>query len=183
MDLKQAYKILSWHNTSRDKPPGESVGLFIPLPENLSKQFPPDGKAQEDTSPCHVTLYYIGELENSKQQDMIGVVRSVAKITKPFQVSLAPSNFFVNKKNQKIIHSPVIGEDLQKLHYVVQGAFKFLELPFLDKYPEYKPHVTIEYVNEGEQEKYGNLSPRGEWLVDHFWIWGTEKPEVIRLEG
>lgn len=46
----------------------------------------------------------------------------------------------------------------------------------------WQPHVTIEYINKGEKEKYKDLEPKGKWTLNNIWIWGTEEPHMITLE-
>lgn len=180
MEQRQVYEILKWHESKES--PGENVGIFVPLPEDIARQFPLEGKEKEDSSPSHVTVLYIGDLADSdKQKKLIDVVQKTASVLNPFEVNLGKVEEFVNDKNQKVTHSSVEGKDLHKLHNILKGVFKLIGIPFSDKYPEYKPHVTIEYIDEGKEEKFENVKPQGKWIVDHFWVWGVDKPHMIRL--
>ena len=173
-------KILKWHKTTRGDP-GQHVGVFIPLPDELANQFPADGKAGEDSSPPHVTVLYVGDLEDLEdQEEFIDVVEEATNSLMPFEVSLGPVEEFKNE-GQRVTHSSVKGKDIHKLHKILVKALKSARIPFSDKHPVYSPHVTIEYVNDGEEEKYADKKPSGDWVVDHFWIWGTNEPHLVKL--
>lgn len=173
-------KILKWHEETR-RDPGHHVGIFVPLPEEIAQQFPAEGKEGEDSSPPHVTVLYVGDLKDSeKQEEFVDVVKKTASALAPFEVDLGNVEEFSNE-GQRVTHSPVRGKDLHKLHNVFKGVLKLMGIPFSDKHPEYKPHVTIEYVNEGDDEKFSHLIPQGNWIIDHLWVWGTEKPHMVRL--
>lgn len=180
MDQEQVYKIVQWHKTRENL--GEHVGIFVPLPEDLAGQFPPEGKEGEDSSPPHITLLYVGDMKDPKEQKkMIDVVKKTVSALGPFEVSLGIVKEFLNEKNQRVTHSIVEGEELHKLNNILKGVFKLVGIPFSDKYPEYKPHVTIEYIEEDEEERFANTRPQGDWIVEHIWIWGADKPHMVRL--
>ncbi len=180
MDQRQIYEIMKWHETREE--PGKHVGIFAPLPDEVASQFPTEGREGEDSSPSHVTVLYVGDLEDAgKQKELIDVVQKTASALGPFEVSLGRVEEFLNDKKQRVTHSPVEGQDLHKLHNVLKGVFELMGIPFSDKYPEYKPHVTIEYINEGKEERFEAVRPQGSWIVDHFWVWGADKPHMVKL--
>jgi 2'-5' RNA ligase len=174
-DLKLIYKILQWHT------PSDSVGVFAPLPPEIANQFPVDGKESEDTSPSHITLVYLGDLPQQFEEAVREIVNDVCVETKPFTVKLSKPKTFVNDKNQTIIHSPVVSGRLQKFHNNLKDRLLKNSIPVSNKFPEYKPHVTIEYVGEEEDSQYGDVKPEGDWIVDSVWIWGMSEPHMVLL--
>jgi 2'-5' RNA ligase len=180
LDLKSLYKTLSWHKADRDHPPGEKVGLFIQVPEHIACQFPP--KPGEDSSPPHITLLYIGNLPPSFEAKLDEVVGNVCENFKRFTVKLGSVKRFINDEQQKVYHSPVISKRLQVLHKTLLTEFQFGQLPYSTKYPEFKPHITIEYVNPGESPKFTDLCPEGSWEVDSVWVWGISEPKLYFLK-
>lgn len=169
LDLKSLYKTISWHKADRDHPTGEKVGLFIQVPEHIACQFPP--KPGEDSSPPHITLLYIGNLPASFEAKLDEVVENVCENFKRFTVSLGSVKKFINDEQQKVFHSPIKSKRLQVLHKTLITEFQFGQLPYSTKYPEFKPHITIEYVNAGENPKFADLCPEGSWEVDSVWVW------------
>jgi len=178
IDLQLVYKIMNWHAAKADN---KHVGLFIPLPSNVAKQFPEDGREGEDSSPEHITLVYIGEFHNELEDKLKNIVQIFASKTKPFSVKLVKPKKFVNDEGQTVLYSPVKSSKLNKLHYALKQVLRTNQIPLNNKYPEYKPHVTIEYVSPEEKPKYRDLCPKGEWTVDAVWIWGASEPYMIHL--
>jgi 2'-5' RNA ligase len=178
-DLKHIYKVVNWHQTQRDHKPGESVGVFITIPEALAKQFPEDGKKGHDTSPAHITVLYCGDLPLLFEDKLKEVVKGVCEQIKPFNVSLKRPDKFINHKNETIIHSPVKSKKLHAFNGMLKNALLLNQVPVENKHPEYKPHITIRYLNENEEDIYNDPEPVGEWMVDSVWIWGGKSPYLV----
>lgn len=177
-DLKLIYQTVLWHNSQREHKPGESVGIFIALPEEISKQFP---QLKEDSSPAHITVLYCGDLPLSFEETLKQTVIKCCENIKPFTVSLKKPKKFVNDKNQTIFHSPVKSSKLDNFHETLKKALLINQVPVSNKFPEFKPHCTIEYVEEGQEPKYGDIVPVGEWEVNSCWIWGASQPYLVGL--
>jgi len=171
MELSNLYKTLKWHEHQRDKVPGESVGLFITLPSEIAEQYPTEGKEGQDSSPPHLTLLYIGDIPTQFEEKILEVVKQVCENFRKFKVKIKKPRKWINDKNQTIYHSPIASSKLVKLHDALKQAFDLNQIPYSKKYPDFKPHVTIEYVNEGEQPKFQNIKPEGEFIVEGIWIW------------
>lgn len=161
----------------RDHKPGESVGVFATLPPEVSNQFP---NKDEDSSPPHITVCYIGDIPLQFENKVEEVTKKVAAMFRPFKVKLGPPKEFINHKNQTIIHSPVKSKKLKELNRALRLFFLQSLIPVDNKHPEYKPHVTIEYVNEDSEPIY-DVVPQGEWIIDHLWVWGGTEPKLIIL--
>lgn len=181
MNLLDIYELVDWHQNNRDKPPGESVGLFIPLPRDLASQYPPKGEGR-DSSPPHVTLLYCGTVPGHMENKMEEVCREACSSFKSFSVKIKKPRKFVNDKNETIRHSPVASIRLKRFHDYMKEAFIQAGLPVSDKYPEFKPHITIEYVAEGEKSQYKDIKPQGIFEVEEVHLWGTTQPYVFKLK-
>jgi len=164
------------------KTPGEKVGLFILLPKELAKQYPPEGKAGEDDSDPHVTLLYVGDVPNNKFDDLEQIVREELTRMGPFEVELLPPDTFVNDEDQTILHSPVKGDILEPLSGIIKE--RLIDEGFEFKHPDrpFKGHVTIEYVDPGEEPQFSDVMPMGSWLVNEIEIWGLGDPRIIKLD-
>ena len=182
LDLTQLYNTLNWHNNQRDFPSGEKVGLFIAVPDHIAAQFKNDAKSKEDTSPAHITLLYIGNLPAMFEEKLSEVVEAVCGDFKSFDVKLGKVRKFTNAEGQKVFHSPIKSNKLQKLHEKLKIEFQFAQLPFSLKYPKFKPHITIEYVDPGHTRRFPEICPEGCWTVDSVWVWGTKQPKLYFLK-
>src|SRR3990167_8595196 len=120
-DLSLLYKILNWHNETHHD---NSVGLFIPIPQELSQQFPEDGRQGEDSSPAHITLLYIGQFSQHLEPKLITIIKNVCDCTRPFPVRFAKIRKFVNEKKQEIYHVPVKSNRLIQLHNTLKNELQ-----------------------------------------------------------
>ncbi len=179
-DLKQIYKVINWHENDRDEK-GKHVGLFILLPSDIAEQFPEEGKEGEDNSPSHITLLYVGEYPLTMEDRLKEIVCESCSMIKPFKVRLQNPKKFNNDEGQIVRHSPISSKKLKQFHQFLRKIFFKYHIPFSDKHPEYKPHVTIEYINKGEKAKFKKIKPKGFFVVDHIWLWGTNEPYLIPL--
>jgi len=175
-NLSQIYEIVSWHK-ERDKEPGKGVGIFVPLPQDLAKMIPTDGREQEDSSPHHITVLYIGDLNPHFEGKLTNIIQNICSKMKPFKAKLGskPRRFY-NDKEQTVLHLPVFSQKLKKLHHTFKDELLKNMIAVKDKYPEYKPHSTLEYVNEGERSKYRKFrfSENKEFMVEGVWVWRNE---------
>lgn len=140
-------------------------------PKEVASQFPSEGKEGEDSSPPHVTLVYIGNLPAKFEDRLKEVVKNVCDNFKSFDVKLGSPKKLVNDKGQKVFYSPVKSRRLALLHELFKAEFQRNQIPFSNKYPEFKPHITIEYVDPGCKRQYPELCPEGQWKIDSVWIW------------
>lgn len=167
------------------KEPGEHVGLFIPLPADLAEQYPIEGREGEDDSDPHMTLLYIGDVSEDKFDELISVIKESLQGISSFELSLLPPESFKNKEDQEIIHSPleIISDDidLTELHNILRRNIEDANFE-VKAHKEFKPHITIEYVNPNEESKFKDIQPTGSWLVDEIEIWGLGDPHIIKLD-
>ena len=179
-DLQSIAKTLVWHH--RDNEHKDSIGIFAVLPKEIARQFPEEGKQAEDNSPAHVTVLYIGSVLPAVENKLLNVVKDVCEKTKPFKAQLKKPRKFINDKGQIILHSPVKSSRLVRFHENLRTALLNAGIQVDNKFPEFKPHVTIAYVNsKKELKKYKEVKPEGEWIVDSVWLWSTTQPHLILL--
>jgi len=182
-DLKTIYQVINWHQSNREKPPGESVGLFAVLPKEIACQFPSIGKEGEDSSPAHVTVLYIGDMPRQFEKKLIKVVGSICEKIRPFKLRLGRPRKFVNDEGQIILHSPVKSNRLHKLNDLLKQELMNNQINVVNKFPEYKPHVTIAYCNSRKELKaFKDVHPEGEWMIDSLWVWGGAEPHLIQFK-
>jgi 2'-5' RNA ligase len=160
---------------------GESVGLFIPLPKNLAKKFPSLG--QEDTSPSHVTFLYIGDFKgNARQAELVDVLKDVCRRWWPVcKAVLGDVDYFDHHdKDRRVPHVCVdFDKDLSGFRQRVKQELTNAGIEVGDRFPEYKPHVTLAYMPGMDGEWKGKV-PKGSWDFDKMEVWGL--PKVHRLQ-
>lgn len=180
--LLDIYNVINWHKNQKDHELGKSVGLFATLPSELSKQFPNTGKQGEDESPSHVTVCFIGSVPCELEDKIRKVAEICCNTIRPFSVILKKPKTFTGPDYKYILHSPVKSSKLLDLHDTLKRAFLATQIPIDNKFPEYKPHVTIAYCkDDNELEQYQDISPEGSFEINHLWLWGMGQPYLIHL--
>ncbi len=161
---------------------GTSVGIFLKAPPEIARQRPPLG--DDDSSPAHVTVMYIGELKESRRDELMDLTRSVIGGTRAFDVRLAakpsyfpPSDHSEGRKVAKMEILDGAGHPLHRLRQKLWDGFRAAGFPFKDSWPKYKPHMTLGYI-EPEAE-YDGPVPRGQWTVRGLDLWGWDPDEYV----
>jgi len=161
---------------------GEHVGLFIPLPKRLAKQFPSLGG--EDTSPSHVTFLYLGTVKSKKDQECLLEALKEIKSDWPKVTATLDglSHFDHADKDRRVAHVEV------KFDKDVAGMRKRIKQDLIDggvsvedNYPDYNPHVTLAYMPGKDTPDYDGKIPEGKWDFDEMELWGLPKIHKIPL--
>ncbi len=161
---------------------GGSVGLFIPLPKNLAKKFPSLG--HEDTSPSHVTFLYIGEFKGQKKQAiLLERLKDICRRWWPMcHAVLGDLDYFDQEDHdRRVPHVSVdFDKDLSGFKQRVKQELQDAGIPVGDKFPEFKPHVTLAYM-PGMDAEWKKRTPKGKWKFNEMEVWGLPKVHKIRL--
>lgn len=158
----------------------EHVGLFLPLPARLARQYPAEGKEGEDQSPPHVTLLYIGDVEDERVRELEAVLRRAVQAVPPLELKLLPPRTFQNDSGQTILHSGVDCPVLETVHNALRSALERRGFD-VQAYDEFKPHVTIEYIDHGERARFADIAPRGRWRTDSVGFWVEDDRKELPL--
>jgi 2'-5' RNA ligase len=163
----------------------KSVGLFIPLPQELAAQFP---KKEKDTSPQHVTFLYVGEVPPEREQEFLGVLENIFLNAGAVQAVLDGVGSFQSQTNKVVFSKVRFSEDLSALRDRAREALETAGFEVQDSWQMYQPHSTIEYLDDPFQIWTGT-PPQGSWEFNSLEVWGLpDDYEVsfgtpIRLRG
>jgi len=157
----------------KSETPFKHVGLFIRLPDDLAKQFPRGGRG-DDESPPHLTLLYYGDADPVGVEKFGDAVRPVLLSSPSMRLRLGPVASFKNQDGQTVRHCPVYGKGLQRLFDALKKALAVAGDGWKPTYSSFKPHVTLEYVEPGEEPRISS-SPKGEWIAEACELWGGGK--------
>ncbi len=90
----------------------------------------------------HVTLVFLGEIENSRVNDVKKIINSAATCINPFTLSCLDVGHF-NKGNKKILYYNV-GEDTRRLSELQLTLYKsFFNVGMCREEKSYTPHITF----------------------------------------
>lgn len=155
------------------------------LPSNLASKYPKDGRKGEDSSPVHITALYVDEIKKVKDKkgEYLQAIEEVCKRTKPFTIKLGETKSLVNPENKTVYYSSIESEELRKFNSALKRKLESKKLSFSKKFRGFKPHVTIEYVEEGKESKYKDKKINGQWEVNFVWVWGWGSPSIVFLGG
>jgi 2'-5' RNA ligase len=151
------------------------VGLAVPT--STSRLFSdidvPGDKTPRDQH--HVTLIYVGDnLPIDTLAEVIKATYSVTAQTRPFTVrTTRVASFPVNGDDQD--GHPVIAhiesDELHVLRANLADHFKDARVDFNQKFPKYKPHVTLAYAPAAVEEF---RIPTIEWGAHEVILWGGD---------
>lgn len=173
-DIESAVRVAS---TTGD---GSSVGFFIPLSADLASQY---GAKSEDTSPPHVTFLHVGKIAPEQVPTLLRVARDVLRNTPPvFAVLNGVDSFVQEDKNQRVLYSRVVfSYDLKPLRDRLWAALVEAGFNVEHSFPNFVPHVTIEYRDGVTDAVLDHTPPSGSWGCKTIEIWGLPKKYVLPL--
>ena len=159
----------------------QSVGLFIPLPEEIASKFP---SLETDPSPTHATLLVVGDIDPEDEDHFMDVVRD--------HLSRWPSSVTATLKGVSYFDNPdaTVAYDLVRFDEDVAGLRSDLATTLIDhgfnlvdRSPVvYRPHVTLEYLPPNSLGEYDGPVPGGSWEFDSVDVWcGDGDPVKVPL--
>ena len=158
------------------------IGLKVPhetarLIEGLEYPGTPQG-----ASSMHVTILYLGKdlpIETVAQA-MIATCNVAAKIH-PFICGVKDvASFPVNPDDGVPIILPVLSQTLHEFRAALINEFIVQKVPFSNKYPDYKPHISVAFVKDGSMDTYEAPLPSPlTWTASDVVIWGGNKNDEL----
>jgi len=175
------------------KDEGENVGVFLPIPAELAALWPNDRGGEKadgtgaDESPPHFTLLYIGEVPESRKDELLHIIENVAVDTPPIDVELSDGvSWFTTEDpetvNKEIAHKGVTESSAQALEVLHNDLREAVESAgfSVKHYADYKPHSTLRY--EPAREYEGEV-PEGHFVADTIEVWGWSDDYGFALTG
>lgn len=170
--------------TSEGKTTGNRsrVGLFVPLPADLADLFPPLG--ENDTSPSHVTLLYVGEVTQDREEEFLEILRRVlSKEPGPVRAWLNGVDKFLHPgAGREVFYAPVrFSRDFGMVRDRLTLELQTAGFEIKNSFPlAFTPHVTLGYV-DGFDNRYVGDAPEGAWEFNSVQVWGLPSVEDIPL--
>ena len=158
---------------------GTSVGIFIPLPQELAVQFP---KARgKDKSPPHVTFLYIGKVPVDKEEEVADIIERTLHSVGQVTGTLNGLEYFTNQHGQRIPHISISFDiDMSAVRRQLRRELMDVGVDVADNFHhQYLPHSTLGYFEEGQD--YTGPIPVGSWDFDTIELWGCSKKYTIPL--
>lgn len=148
------------------------IGLAVP--RETSRLFSdievPGQKTEIGT--YHITLMYIGkEIPIEVLAEALKATYAVTSETKPFTVRTSRVVSFPPGDDGHPVIARVESDPLHDLREALVASFNDAGVDFNQKYPDFKPHVTLSYAEEPVEEF---RIPTVEWGAHELVLWGGD---------
>lgn len=127
---------------------------------------------REAASHFHITMLFLGkDVPIEVLQKALLATYEVTSRTKPFSVRTSTLTCFPKNEDGVPIICRVDSDSLHELREKIRLSYERHEVPFSNKFPEYKPHVTLAYADEEIEER---RIPTVEWGAHELVLWGGD---------
>lgn len=166
----------------------DSYGVFIPVPietvRRLEKLCPAMlTRSAVDDSPLHITVLYIGKIDEAQAERARAICGQVLSGLEPFEIELCGTSHFMNDDGN-IFHISVKSNRLVELHYLLRSSLETGGVSVKHTYGDgvqqtYTPHITLAYLPKTQVET--EIPIVGSWIVDRVEVWNMSSPVSLKL--
>lgn len=163
----------------------DNCGVFIRLPERIAKQFP---NKDEDDSPPHITVLFVGRLSAGRAGDLLDAVRRGVEGFPAFDIEVTDYGEFISDTGLVISHMIPrsrephgVATGLTYLHRTVLDAVRATGID-IQAHPMFKPHVTLAY-RKVEDGPYDGPRPQGAWTCSGVEVWVGDSRTRLPFSG
>lgn len=157
-----------------ERPPGESIGVFLPVPDNLG--FPEAGDHNDDP---HVTVLFIGAVPNGKRDILTKTVQEIVGGHPPLKMKIDDEVSYFDPSEssdgKRVAKLGVSAEGLEDLHKEIWEEVEAAGIKVEHSFPDFKPHITLDYI-EPDESYAGEAPTGGGWTANAFELWGWGDP-------
>ncbi len=121
--------------------------------EYLRGEFPQVRVGWERAEKLHLTLKFLGDIDESQLENLIEAVENAAKQISNFRLQISETGVFPSKRNARILWLGVRGdaENLQKLNKILEIECE--KAGFAKEKRDFKAHLTIARLREPHKSK------------------------------
>ncbi len=127
----------------------EVRGSTVRLIGRLSQQ--DDGIKWVPTDNLHLTLKFLGEVDNTEIPEVCHVIENVASEFEPFELVFSGTGGFPEIDRPKILYAGVNDESGSLCRLVSQLETELAELRFKREPRDYRPHLTLGRTRSGSR--------------------------------
>ena len=136
--------------------------LHLPIPSNISEilqSIPLSGKIVRADPSDHCTLmYFEDDMDLDYALKIIPIVANITSKTKPFIINFSKFSSFPSGKYGTPIVCILKSPELIKLRTEIKNAFEDNDIDFSNKFPSFKPHITLGYYEEEHSGKFNEVA-------------------------
>lgn len=128
------------------------VGIYIVPPDEISSQFPIEGRMWKDNSPSHITLCFLRDLQKEDFNKVKNIISKTCKNFKPFNAKLQAPKKLINRHLQTVYYSPIGYSGIKEFQSFIINELIKNDIEIDSIYKNFKPHITIEYVKKKKKD-------------------------------
>jgi 2'-5' RNA ligase len=126
------------------------IGLNVPV-KSARAVAVEGGESPDD---MHITMFYQKGLSHEDAAEVERIWTDIWDLAKPIRVKLHKTDIFDATKHsddKDVLICPVDSQDLHDLHDDLLIELEAAGIELDQTFPEYKPHVTLKYLDDGEE--------------------------------
>lgn len=128
-----------------------------------------------DASASHITVVYLGDdVPIERIGELLPVLYEVTSKTLPFSVSTDRISTFPPGKDGVPVIARVQSPELHAFRAALCEAMDAAGLEYDNKFPVYKPHVTVAYAKDREL-RFELEFPEVSWAAHELLLWGSNR--------
>lgn len=142
---------------------GVMVGWF--LPDWTADEYEVKGGETD----LHLTVLYLGEADDltlEQYRTLIGVVSQVVSETPALYGYISGTGFFEQEDGGRVWWAEPHLVGLEAFRDRLKAALEEAGIPVPDKFPDYQPHITLAYLEPGQEPPQVDL-PESEAMIVH----------------
>ena len=152
--------------------------VAIPISQDISRLFHGVelGENVSRDPSDHITLFYLGdELKLSKIIKMIPVIFEITSKMGPFEITCSRITTFSKGPKGYPIIAEIKSKELTELRNKIKEAFEEKKIKYDDKWPEFKPHITLGFSKKKIKNK---PLDKATWGVNALSIYGGDHADT-----
>lgn len=130
---------------------------------------------KEPSNHFHVTCFFFGDdVPIDTLAKITEVTYGVTSETKPFTVRTSQLTSFPAGDDGRPIICRIESDALHDLRDKIKAAYDAAGIEYSNKFPDWKPHVTLAYNTEPEGDFDEQRIPTVEWGAHELVLWGGD---------
>jgi 2'-5' RNA ligase len=143
--------------------------VAIPLGDEVSREairlierlrHPGDGIKWVPTDNLHLTLKFLGEVDNTEVAAVCDVVHDVCADREPFEIRFAGTGGFPNLDRPRVLYAGIEDESQSLTEIVSELNLGYADLGFKPESRDYTPHLTLGRTKGGRGSASAELVER-----------------------
>ena len=150
------------------------AALMIEVPQDTQRVLK---ELKVPGEPCpqvdHITMLHLGDDVSVEQlAEMMPFIFEACLKQKPFTVRSNRLATFPKGDDGVPVIAVIQSPELMKFQKALKKALEVSQFDIEDKWPEFKPHVTLSYC--GHEKVQSRSFPQIEWGVTSLTLWGAD---------